>query len=123
MIQIWAGLVLVIIGCLVTWLSLRGLVKTRVKPRQRVDASVFAVMELQAQEYRVRYAPPSLIQRGRKETLNFEPSPKEREGTLSTGLFGEVSKSAPDSEDLSPPALHIGSTERKDEEETKTLGL
>jgi hypothetical protein len=123
MIQISIGTILIILGSLCSWLSLRGLLKNRTKPHQRLDASVFAVMELRAQEYRARITPQSVIPRARRESLNLEQPSKEEGRTPEPGLFGTVHKSASPADDSLPPNLRIRSLDREKDGETKTLGL
>jgi hypothetical protein len=123
MIQISIGTILIFMGILISWLSLRGLMKNRVKPHQRMDASVFAVMELRAQEYRPRITPQSVIPRGRRDSLNLEQPSKEEGRPLGSGLLGKVHNSTTPADDSLPTNLRIRSLDREKDGETKTLGL
>ncbi len=121
MILTIVGIIFVFVGVVFTWCALRGLLRTRAKPRQRVDASVFAVMEIHAQEYRPRIAQPNIISRGRRDSLTLDTVFPEG-GTPGQGLFNKPAKSSP-VEEFPPSALHMRPLYNNKEGESKTLGL
>ncbi len=123
MIWLCVGIFLILLGGFFIWLSLRGLFTKRHKPRQRIDASVFAVMELHAQDYRPRVYPANIITKGRKDSLNLETTLNEGEVSPSSALFGNSFRTSPPVTDSPSSALRMRTLDKDKDGESKTLGL
>ncbi len=123
MIRLCMGILLIFTGGLFTWISLISLIRNRVKPRQRIDPSVFAVMDLQVQDYRPRVLPVNIHTKGRKDSLNLETTLNEGDGSPSPALFGNSFRTNDSVNDSPPSVLRMRSLDKDKDGESKTLGL
>lgn len=122
-LSIGAGVLLILAGAFITWASLRGLNSNRTKPRQRIDPSVFAVMELQALEFHPKSVIPTTNPRSRRDSLNLEAGFKDIGSSSGTTLFGKPANGSDKLESPSSSTLHIRSMDVDSESDHKTLGL